>query len=185
VRLARGPGHDRHRPDHDIRGRVLLFNNYILQVYQYLIADVCRRKSWHVRRLYRAIGAVAAFAFNRWVFGYTETHVSWIYLGGAVLYASALRCWCGGSGRGSTRRLPEPGNARAVKFVRQYARECYTNTFYLKIFSVALFHWASWCRSRHSWCSMRQDPGPEYAPSLGVSVAEFGRIKAWTSCRRW
>ena len=164
-------------------GGFFFFNNYILQVYQYLIADVVPKEVMGTFvGLYRAIGAVAAFAFNRWVFGYTETHVSWIYLGGAVLYASAfaLLVW-----RVREGEYPPPSRAGErpgpVKFVRQYARECYTNTFYLKIFSVALFHWASWVPfTTFVVFYATKTPGPEYAPSLGVSVAEFGRIKAWT-----
>jgi MFS family permease len=159
------------------------FNNYIIQVYQYLIADVVPKEVMGTFiGLYRAIGAVGAFIFNRWIFGYAESHVAWIYAGGATLYAIAfcLLVW-----RVKEGDYPPPDLSATkpgpVEFVRRYARECFTHSFYLKIFSVALFFWAALVPfMTFVVFYATKTAGPGYAPSLGVSVAEFGKIKAWT-----
>lgn len=160
-----------------------LFNNYVLQVYQYLVADVVPREVLGTFfGLYRAIGAVGWFVFNRWIFGYAETHVAWIYTTCAALYAVAfyLLVW-----RVKEGEYPPPELATErlgpVKFIQLYAKECYTHSFYLKIFFLALFYWAAWVPfMTFVVFYATKTAGPGYAPSLGVSVAEFGRIKGWT-----
>jgi maltose/moltooligosaccharide transporter len=159
------------------------FNNYILQVYQYLIADVVPKDVIGTFiGLYRAIGAIAAFGFNRWLFGYAETHLTWIYIFGASLYAVSflLLVW-----RVKEGDYPPPNHteerAGPVKFIKKYARECYSHSFYLKIFTVALFYWAAWVPFMTFIVFYATNtPGTEYASSLGMSVAEFGKIKSWT-----
>lgn len=159
------------------------FNNYVLQVYQYLVADVVPKEVMGTFvGLYRAIGAVGAFVFNRWIFGYAETQVAWIYTGCALLYAVAfyLLVWQVKEGE-----YP-PVSATAerlgpVKFIQRYARECFTHSFYLKIFFVALFFWAAWVPfMTFVVFYATKTAGPGYAPSLGLSVDAFGKIKGWT-----
>jgi maltose/moltooligosaccharide transporter len=158
------------------------FNNYIIQVYQYLVADVVPREVMgSFIGLYRAIGAVGAFIFNRWIFGYAESHVSWIYTGGSIIYAVAffLLVWRVKEGEYPAPDLSDrkPG---PVEFFRRYAKECFSHTFYLKIFSVALFFWAAWVPFMTFVVFYATRNADGYAPSLGVSVDEFGKIKAWT-----
>jgi maltose/moltooligosaccharide transporter len=157
------------------------FNNYILQIYQYLFADVIPKEVMGTFvGLYRAIGAVGAFAFNRWLLGYAETDVSLIYSGGAILYAVAfgLLVWKVKEGEYPPPPEKQPNPLKSIKL---YAKECYTNSFYLKIFSAALFFWASWVPFQTFIIFYAiSNPGPGYAPSLGINVAEFGKIKAWT-----
>ena len=163
-------------------GGFFFFNNYIIQVYQYLIADVVPKQVMgSFIGLYRAIGAVGAFVFNRWIFGQVETRVGAVYVGCSLLYAAAffLLVWRVKEGHypppeASTKRLGP------VEFVRCYARECFTHSFYLKIFSVALFFWAAWVPFTTFVVFFATKNAPGYAPSLGVSVDAFGKIKAWT-----
>jgi hypothetical protein len=116
------------------------------------------------------------------MFGYAESHVAWIYVSGAALYAIAflLLVW-----RVKEGEYPPPSQAEEhlgpVKFIQGYARECFTHSFYLKIFSVALFYWAAWVPfTTFVMFYATKTAGPDYAPSLGMSVAEFGRVRAWT-----
>ena len=159
------------------------FNNYIIQVYQYLIADVVPKEVMgSFIGMYRAIGAVGAFAFNRWIFGHAETHLALIYTGSAMLYAAAflLLVWRVKEGEypPPSHTVEKPG---PVKFIGRYARECFTHSFYLKIYLVALFFWAAWVPfMTFVVFYATKTAGPGYAPSLGVSVDEFGKIKAWT-----
>lgn len=159
------------------------FNNYIMQVYQYMIVDVIPKEVMGTTTgLYRAIGAVAGFAFNRWIFGYAKDYTAWIYAGCAALYAIAfyLLIW-----RVKEGEYPPPSQSAErlgpVKFIKRYARECFTHGFYLKIFFVALFFWAAWVPFMTFvvfYATKTELPG--YAPTLGMTVKEFGAIKGWT-----
>ena len=159
------------------------FNLYIMQVYQYLIVDVIPQEAMGTfTGIVRAIGALAGFIFNRWLFGYAETKVWAIYAGCALLYAFAfyLLIW-----RVKEGAYPPPDSTAErlgpIKFVQRYARECFTNSFYLKLFSVALFYWSAWVPFvTFAVFYATRNAGADYAPSLGVDVAEFGRIRGWT-----
>ena len=159
------------------------FNLYIMQVYSYLIADVIPQEAMGTFiGLFRAIGALAGFVFYRWIFGFAETHVWAVYSGCGLIYAIAflLLVW-----RVKEGDYPPPdeggGQPGPVEFVRRYARECFGNGFYLKMFSVAFFYWSALVPfMTFVVFYATQGAGPGYAPSLGVDVAEFGRIKGWT-----
>ena len=160
-----------------------IFNLYIMQVYQYLVADVIPQSTMGTfTGIVRAIGAIAGFIFNRWLFGYAETCIWAIYTGCALLYAAgfALLLW-----RVKEGEYPPPDSTGErlgpVKFVHRYARECFSHSFYLKMFSVALFYWSAWVPFMTFVVFYEtKNAGIDYAPSLGVDVAEFGRIKGWT-----
>lgn len=159
------------------------FNLYIMQVYQYLIADVIPQKAMGTFiGLFRAIGALSGFIFFRWVFGHAATHVWAIYCGCGLLYAIAffLLIW-----RVREGEYPPPDESAEhlgpLEFVRRYARECFGNRFYLKMFSVAFCYWSAYVPfMTFVVFYATQSAGVDYAPSLGVDVAEFGRIKGWT-----
>ncbi|HEX7262194.1 MAG TPA: MFS transporter [Luteolibacter sp.] len=159
------------------------FNLYIMQVYQYLIADVIPLEAMGTFiGIFRAIGALSGFVFFRWVFVHAETHVWAIYCGCGLLYAIAffLLVW-----RVREGEYPPPDDNEErvgpVMFVRRYARECFGNAFYLKMFSVAFCYWSAQVPfMTFVVFYATQSAGADYAPSLGVDVAEFGRIKGWT-----
>lgn len=160
-----------------------IFNVYIMQVYQYLIADVIPQEAMGTFiGLFRAVGAIGGFVFHRWIFGHAETHTPWIYVCCAALYALAffLLIWRVKEGEYP---LPDAEEQRPgpVMFIRRYAGECFGNSYYLKMFSIALFYWSAWVPfMTFVVFYATQTAGPDYAPSLGVSVDEFGKIKAWT-----
>lgn len=163
-------------------GGFFFFNNYIIQVYQYLVADVVPREVMgSFVGLYRAVGAVAAFVFNRWIFGHIETNIAAVYIGCSLLYAAAfmLLVW-----RVREGDYPPPDasveRVGPVTFVRRYARECFTHSFYLKVFSIAFFYWAAWVPFTTFVVFFATKNAPGYADSLGVSVDAFGKIKGWT-----
>lgn len=162
-----------------------VFNLYIMQVYQYLIADVIPQEAMGTFiGLFRAIGALSVFLFNYYIFGFVEHHVWAVYTGCALLYALAfyLLVW-----RVKEGEYPPPddiGRERLgpVAFVSRYARECFGNAFYLKMFSIAFFYWSAYVPfMTFVVFYATRSAGDGYAPSLGVNVEEFGHIKAWTS----
>ena len=163
------------------------FNLYIMQVYQYLIADVIPREAMGTFiGLFRAIGALSGFIFFRWVFGYTKVGAEAIYIGCALLYAIAffLLVW-----RVKEGEYPPPDaheeRLGPVKFIQRYARECFGHTFYLKMFTGAFFFWSAYVPfATFVVFYATKNAGAGYAPSLGVDDAEFGRIKGWTLLAR-
>ena len=156
------------------------FNNYVIQVYQYLIADVVPKEVMgSFVGLYRAVGALAGFVFNRWIFGSVEGRVGWVYAGCALLYAAGffLLVW-----RVKEGEYPPPEAVERlgpVAFVRRYARDCFTNIFYLKIFSASLFYWAATVPMLTFVVFFATSPQSSHATSLGMSLDAFGKVKAW------
>ena len=125
------------------------FNIYVMQVYHYLVADVIPKEAMGTFiGLFRAIGAVGGFIFNRWIFGYAETHVHWVYVGCALLYAAAFFLLVWRVREGEIPRLTAPREkAGALRFLQRYAKECFGNPFYVKVFSIACSTGAPGCRS--------------------------------------
>lgn len=160
-----------------------LFNLYIMQVYQYLIADVIPQTAMGTFiGLFRAVGALGGFLFHRYLFGYAEASPAAVYSVAALVYASAfyLLVW-----RVREGEYPPPDAVakqdELLQFIRRYARECFLNRFFLKVFSIALFYWSAWVPfMTFVVFYATQTAGPEYAPSLGLTMDEFGKIKGWT-----
>ena len=63
-------------------------NTYIMQVYQFLFVDVIPAEVMgKFVGCYRAVCALGAFVFHRYMFGQAETQTAWIYVISALLYA--------------------------------------------------------------------------------------------------
>ncbi len=168
-----------------IAGCMVVFvvaNTYIMQVYQFLFVDVIPAEVMgKFVGFYRAIGALGAFVFHRFMFGSAETHTALIYIISAVLYGSSflLLIWKvkeGGYGE------PEPKKGFATS-ARVYFTECFRDPFYLKVYSLAFCFWSAivplWTFLVFFGTKPGQDLG--YAPTLGLSLTEFGEVRGWCS----
>jgi len=160
------------------------FNTYIIQIYQYLFADVIPQEVMgKFVGLYRGIGALGGFIFNRWLLGLAEQGYTWaLYGGSALLYGAAfmLLVWRVKEGDypppetgAHTQRLPE--------LIRQYCRECFVKPFYLKIYIMAMFYWTAWV-SFNTFVIIyaTRATGSGYSGCLGMSLDNFGKVKGWT-----
>ena len=159
------------------------FNTYIMQIYQYLFADVIPQEVMgKFVGFYRAIGALSIFFFNRYLFGYTEQHTPMIYIGLAMFYGIAfiLLVWQVKEGE-----YPPPDTLShkqsLLSVFKVYVRECFSIPFYLKLYSIGLCFWAAYVPFMTFIVFYATSAGkPAYGSSLGMSIDAFGKIKGWT-----
>ncbi|MCU0771112.1 MAG: MFS transporter [Verrucomicrobia bacterium] len=163
----------------------VVFNTYVMQVYQFLFADVVPKEVMgKFVGLYRAVGACGSFAFNRWLLGWVETHTFHVYALVAVLYASAfgLLVW---RVREGDYPPPPPGQSSAwawlTGLLHTYFSECYRHKFYLNLYLIPFFFWLSIVPFNTFVIFFATHAGqPGYAQTLGLTLDQFGKIKAWT-----
>ena len=157
-------------------------NTYIMQVYQFLFVDVIPAEVMgKFVGCYRAVGALGAFVFHRYMFGQAETQTAWIYVISAILYAVSflLLIWKVKEGD-----YPEPPPKESfVKTTKAYFTECFSHSFYLKTYSLAFCFWSAvvplWTFLVFFGTRPGQDMG--YAPTLGLSLDAFGQARGWCS----
>lgn len=157
-------------------------NTYIMQIYQFLFVDVIPAQVMgKFVGCYRAVGALGAFIFHRYMFGQAESHTAMIYTVSAVLYgvSFSLLIWKVKEGN-----YPEPPPRQTLgKTVRSYFVECFNNRFYLKAYSLAFCFWSAivplWTFLVFFGTKPGQDLG--YAPTLGLSLESFGQARGWCS----
>lgn len=168
-----------------IGGCMMIFivaNTYIMQVYQFLFVDVIPAEVMgKFVGCYRAVGALGAFVFHRFMFGKAETHTAWIYLISALLYAFSffLLVWKVKEGA-----YPAPEPKTPLRTMAQaYFSECFSKIFYLKTYSLAFCFWSAivplWTFLVFFGTKPGQDLG--YAPTLGLSLDAFGKVRGWCS----
>lgn len=168
-----------------IGGCMVLFvvaNTYIMQIYQFLFVDVIPTEVMgRFVGCYRAVGALGAFVFHRFMFGHSETHTEMIYGIAAILYgvSFSLLIWKVKEGDYG----PPPTKQSFVKTTSSYFTECFSNPFYLKVYSLAFCFWSAivpfWTFLVFFGTKPGQDLG--YAPTLGLSLESFGQIRGWCS----
>lgn len=163
-------------------GGFFLFNNYTLPVYQYLIADIVPKEIMgKFIGVYRAIGAIAGFIFNKVLFPFVDTHIAWVYLSCTLFYVFAflLLAWRVKEGE----YLPPEAEAERhspVGFVKRYARLCFSNWFYWKVYLTSVCYWAA-IIPFYSFGILyfKAAPKGEAMTSLNISPLELGDIRAW------
>lgn len=159
-----------------------VFNAYITQVYVFLFVDVIPQEVMgRFIGLYRIAGALGNIAFNRWVLGHAQVHTFQIYVDIGLLYALAffMIVWRVKEGEYPP-PPPKPPGQRLWAKVQRYLKECYTHPFYLTFYSLSFFFWGSLVPLSFVVFFATDAGRPGYAPTLGLSLAEFGRVKGWT-----
>jgi len=156
----------------------VFFNMFVASVYYYLFNDVVPPQFLgRFMALYGVVGTMAAFVFNRWIFGWAEHHMKEVYLGVSVLYLVAfmLMCWRVREGEYPP---PPPSDPNSGIFssiwsgVRTYFTECYSHPYYLWFFLGTAF----WSVSQASAVFM-----VFFAKDIGLSVDDFGKVLGWQS----
>ena len=168
-----------------IGGCMVIFivaNTYIMQVYQFLFVDVIPPEVMgKFVGCYRAVGALGAFAFHRFMFGKAETHTEWIYVVSAVLYAVSFFLLVWKVEEGS---YPPPRPRTSVReMARSYLSECFSHAFYLKTYSLAFCFWSAIVPLWTFLVFFGTQPGQNlgYQPTLGLSLETFGQVRGWCS----
>ncbi len=159
----------------------LLFNAYIVQVFACLVADVIPVEVMgKFAGFYRAVGALGSLTFNRWILGWVEFHTFHVYLLIGLLFAGAFSViiWKVKEGEYPPPPPKTPGGPLAA--IREYLQTCFRHPFYLNYFTVTFFFWASLVPLGFVVFFGTQAGQPGYAPTLGLSLQDFGEVKGWT-----
>ncbi len=159
-------------------------NTYIMQVYQFLFVDVIPSQVMgKFVGCYRAVGALGAFVFHRYLFGQAEERVTEIYVFSGLLYAVSffLLVWFVKEGEYPA---PPPKARGGLAQAKSYFRECYSHSLYWKTYSLSLFFWGACAPLWTFLVFFGTAPGKSvtgYAPTLGLSLEEFGHVRGWAS----
>jgi MFS family permease len=159
----------------------VIFNNYTGAVYQYMFADVIPREVMgRFTGLYRAVGAGGCLAFDYWAFGFAQTRTFHLYVLVALLYAGAFSMivWRVKEGEYPPPE-PKPAGGR-LGAVKGYLRECFTHRFYLNYYCLSFFFYGTLPALSFVVFFATQAGKAGYAPTLGLTLQQFGRVQATT-----
>lgn len=158
----------------------VIFNAYIVQVFTCLVADVIPAEVMgKFSGLYRTVGALGSLTFHRWILGFADTHIFEVYTIIALLYAAAfyLIVWRIKEGEYPP---PPPKKKSGLHSIGAYFRECFTHPFYLNYYVLTFCFYASLVPLSYVIFFGTQSGRADYAPTLGLSLQEFGEVKGWT-----
>jgi len=159
----------------------VIFNTYIMQAYQYLIADVVPSEViGKFYGLFRAIGALGNLAFSRWVFGSARAHTLGLYCAVGLIFASAFLLIVWRVKEGEYPPPPPKKTGGGLGAMRTYCKECFTHPFYLNFYCLSFFFWSSLVPLNFVVFFATAAGKPGYASTLGLSLQEFGQVKGWT-----
>lgn len=152
------------------------FNLYVTSVYYYLFNDVIPEQFMgRFYALFRLVGSAAGFIFNRYIFGWADTHRAEIYtyLGLIYLVGFTMMCW-----RVKEGEYPPPPPAEERKGlwknIQIYFRECYTLRYYIWFYlSYALYAMSSVCLGTFGVFFAQKN--------LSMTLDAFGKVMSWTS----
>jgi maltose/moltooligosaccharide transporter len=160
----------------------VVFNAYIVQVYSCLVVDVIPQKVLGTYYgLYRAVGALGNLAFNRYVFGWAETHTFHVYLLVALLYALAFYMIVWRVKEGDYPPPPPRAGGRLNwRVIPNYFRECFSERLYVCYYFFTFFVWSAGVPLGFMVFFSTRAGQPGYAATLGLTLEQFGEVKGWT-----
>ena len=163
-------------------GLFVVFNTYVLQVYQFLFADVIPKEVMgKFIGSYRAIGAFGSFAFNRWILGWVEHHTLHVYALAALLYATAFSLLVWRVREGDYPAPPPKQGGGVWGSLKIFFKESFSQRFYLNLYLIPFFFWASLVPFQTFMIFFATQAGqPGYADTLGLTLDQFGKVKGWT-----
>ena len=159
----------------------LFFNAFIAQGYACIIPDVIPAEVMgKFSGLFRAVGALGSLAFNRWALGWVEFHTFHVYLLVGLLFAVTfwVSIWMVKEGEYPPPPPPAPGGRLGA--VREYFQTCFRHPFYLSFFAISFFFWGSLVPLGFVVFFGTSAGQSGYAPTLGLSLQDFGEVKGWT-----
>jgi len=158
-----------------------LFNAYIVQCWACLVPDVIPPEVMgKFSGLYRAIGALGSLAFNRWALGYAEAYTFHLFLLVGLLFAGTFTVIIWNVKEGEYPPPPPPAPGGRLGAIKEYFQTCFRHPFYLNFFSVTFFFWASLVPLGFVIFFGTSAGTPGYAPTIGLSLQEFGEVRGWT-----
>ena len=159
----------------------MLCNAFLVQAYGCLIPDVIPPEViGKFTGFYRALGALGSLAFTRWALPWIEESTFLVYalIGGLYAVVFSLITWRVKEGDYPPPPPKAPGGRLGA--FKGYLRECFTHPFYLNFYVATFFNWASLAPMAFLIFFATKAGQPGYAPTLDLSLDEFGKVKGWT-----
>ena len=149
-------------------------NMVVASIYYYLFNDVVPTHMLsRFLALFKAVGTLAGFFYNRYVFGLAETHTKHIFVGAAVLYGVSffLMCWRVKEGDYDPPSPQDHRHPGIFGSIRMYFRQCFSRAYYVWFFvGTALFSVAS---------ASVQFRVFFFRENLNLSLDNIGKINSW------
>jgi len=149
------------------------FNLFVSSVYYWLFNDVIPEPLMgRFYGMFRMVGNLAGFIYNRWVFGMADTHRKEIYVVMGLIYfvAFMLMCW-----RVKEGQYPPPDVPKGAGFItgfKTFVRQCYSLSYY----------W--WFYLAYTLVVVANGTPQTFrvffaTKQIGLSYEEIGRINSW------
>lgn len=159
----------------------MLVNALLVQGYGCLVADVIPPDVMgKFTGFYRALGALGSLAFNRWALGWAETYTVEIYAVIGLLFAGVFLLLGWRVKEGDYPPPPPKAPGGRLGAVKGFLRECFGHRVYVTFYLATFFNWASLAPIGYLMFFATEAGQPGYAPTLGLSLDEFGKVKGWT-----
>jgi len=159
----------------------LLFNAYIVQAFACLMTDVIPGEVMgKFTGLYRAVGAISSLAFSRWALGWAESYTLHVYVLIGLIFAVAFMVVTWKVKEGEYPPPPPKAPGGRLGAIWEYLRTSFRHRFYVTFFAVTLFWWASLIPLNYVVFFCTQAGKAGYAPTLGLTLQDFGEVKGWT-----
>ena len=118
------------------------FGEFIGTVFYYLFADVVPvHFMGRFQALMRIVGFVAGFLMNKFLAGYTVTHMKWLHIGAAILYFLGLSLMCWKIKEGEYPPVTDVTEKTSrLDQIKIYFKECFYHRIYIALYiSSAMF----------------------------------------------
>lgn len=149
------------------------FHLFVGALYVCLFADVVPHKYMgRFLGFFRIVSQFAGFVWGRYIFGWADTHMPWIYVGVALLYLVSFTAMCYGVKEGEYPPPPPlPTRRRPWEWLRDYVRECFSHPIYIGIPLITSLYMFSQA-TNVLWIFFCRD-------TCRLSLEEVGRINGW------
>jgi maltose/moltooligosaccharide transporter len=148
------------------------FELFINTIYWYLFNDVVPAALLgRFLGLFRVVGTMAGVLFNYFIYGYAQSHGSWILMGAGLLYGSVFMLMCLNVKEGS---YPPPdsmakGSRSPWVYLKTFGEECFSHRiFTLTYLSFAFFSLVACIAPFNIFM----------ATSLGLTLDQVGKVAA-------
>lgn len=159
----------------------MLVNALLVQGYGCLVADVIPPDVMgKFTGFYRALGALGSLAFSRWALGWVEAYTMEVYAVIGLLFAVVFLLLGWRVKEGDYPPPPPKAPGGRLGAVKGFLRECFGHRVYVTFYLATFFNWASLAPIGYLMFFATEAGQPGYAPTLGLSLEEFGRVKGWT-----
>jgi len=125
--------------------------------------------------LFRVVSLIAGIIFSHWLFGKSETHFLWLFLGLAALYGGGFTIMCLNVKEGKYPPPPSEATAGAGGFlsgIRTYFKDGFGHSYYLWYFAAAVL--GNLALNPFNMYSIF------YGKSFGMTTDDFGQCLAIT-----